>query len=104
MTTIHRDWIEFLNALRSENTKFLLIGAHALAYRAEGRLTEYFDIFVEATLLNAGRVQRALVSFGFADFRPQRVLKTYSVLEQLPSSLRQRTCLPGLIGNDDCAS
>ena len=43
MTTIHRDWLEFLNALLSENTRFLLIGAHALAYHVEGRLTEDID-------------------------------------------------------------
>jgi hypothetical protein len=70
MTTIHRDWIEFLNALRSENTKFLLIGAHALAYHAEGRLTEDIDIFVEPTRQNAECVRRALVCFGFSDVAP----------------------------------
>jgi hypothetical protein len=32
MTTIHQDWFDFLNALRSENTKFLLIGAHARVF------------------------------------------------------------------------
>lgn len=64
MTTIHHDWIEFLNALRSENTKFLLIGAHALAYHAEGRLTEDLDVFVEPSEDNARRLQQALVGFG----------------------------------------
>ena len=32
-------WQEFLNALRSENVKFLLIGGHALAFHVEARLT-----------------------------------------------------------------
>jgi hypothetical protein len=45
MTTIHRDWQEFLNALLSENTRFLLIGAHALAFHVEARVTEDLDVF-----------------------------------------------------------
>ncbi len=60
MTTIPRDWKEFLSALLSENTKFLLIGAHALAYHVEARLTEDLDVFVEPTPENAERVLRAL--------------------------------------------
>lgn len=66
MTTIPRDWKEFLSALLSENTKFLLIGAHALAYHVEARLTEDLDVFVEPTADNAERVLRALQRFGFA--------------------------------------
>jgi hypothetical protein len=65
MTTIHRDWHEFLSALLSENTRFLLIGAHALAYHVEARLTEDLDVFVEPTPENAARVVRALEAFGF---------------------------------------
>jgi hypothetical protein len=66
MATIHQDWLEFLNALLSENTKFLLIGAHALAFHVEGRLTEDLDVFVEPSLENAQRVVRALARFGFS--------------------------------------
>jgi hypothetical protein len=65
MTTIHRDWKEFLGALLSENTKFLLIGAHALAFHVEARLTEDLDVFVEPSRENAERVARALDRFGF---------------------------------------
>lgn len=70
MTTIHRDWLEFLNALLLENTKFLLIGAHALAYHVEGRLTEDIDVFVESSTENAERVRAALERFGFGDVAP----------------------------------
>jgi hypothetical protein len=65
MTTIHQDWKEFLAALRSENTRFLLIGAHALAFHVEARLTEDLDVFVEPSPENAARVARALATFGF---------------------------------------
>jgi hypothetical protein len=65
--TIPPDWREFLSALLSENTKFLLIGAHALAFHVEGRLTEDLDVFVEPSEDNASRVHRALVRFGFGN-------------------------------------
>lgn len=70
MTTIHRDWLEFLNALLSENTRFLLIGAHALAYHVEGRLTEDIDVFIEPSTENAKRARAALERFGFGDVAP----------------------------------
>jgi hypothetical protein len=59
MTTIHQDWKEFLDALRSEGVRFLLIRGHALAFHAEARLTEDLDVFVEASADNA------LSRFGF---------------------------------------
>ena len=65
MTTIHRDWKEFLSALLSENTRFLLIGAHALAYHVEARITEDLDVFIEPSAENGERVLRALEHFGF---------------------------------------
>jgi hypothetical protein len=65
MAMIHHDWKEFLSALRSENTKFLLIGAHALAFHVEARLTEDLDVFVEPTAENGARILRALDRFGF---------------------------------------
>lgn len=81
METIPRDWKEFLLALRSQNTKFLLIGAHALAFHAEARLTEDLDVFIEPSPENAARVLRALDAFGFGGLiedpaeltRPDRV-------------------------------
>lgn len=73
METIPPDWKEFLNALRSANTRFLLIGAHALAYHVEARLTEDLDVFVEPSVENAQRLQLALNSFGFGDVGPSLV-------------------------------
>jgi hypothetical protein len=65
MMTIPHDWREFLSALLSQNTKFLLIGAHALAFHAEGRLTEDLDVFVEPTVENGERILQALQKLGF---------------------------------------
>lgn len=63
--TIPPDWSAFLEALRSQNTKYLVIGGHALAYYVEARLTEDLDIFIEPSSENAERVYRALDAFGF---------------------------------------
>ena len=38
--TIPPDWNEFLEALRSQSTRFLLIGGRSLAFHVEARLTE----------------------------------------------------------------
>jgi hypothetical protein len=67
MAMIPPDWKEFLSTLLSENTKFLLIGAHALAFHVEARLTEDLDVFVEPSAENAERVMRALSRFGFGN-------------------------------------
>lgn len=64
-TTIPPDWREFLLALRSESTRFVLIGAHALAFHVEARVTEDLDVFVEPGAENAARLARALERFGF---------------------------------------
>jgi hypothetical protein len=84
-TTIPPDWKEFLSALLSENTKFLLIGAHALAFHVEGRLTEDLDVFVEPSEENAVRVHQALVRFGFGNLVTDPTL---------PYSKRPRTRTP----------
>jgi hypothetical protein len=64
--TIPRDWKEFLLALRSENTRFLLIGAHALAFHAEARLTGDLGRHIRCAASSvhtgaiAGRVNRVM--------------------------------------------
>ena len=62
---MHRDWLALLSALRLENTRFLLIGAHALAFHVEARVTEDLDLFVEPSAENGERILRALERFGF---------------------------------------
>jgi len=67
---LNDDWCEFLHALISTGTRFVLIGGHAVAVHAEPRFTEDLDVFVEPTLANARRVRRALVAFGFGKVAP----------------------------------
>jgi hypothetical protein len=68
--TLNEDWSQFLLALISSGTRFLLIGGHAVAVHAEPRFTEDLDVFVQPTLSNARRLHAALVEFGFGDVAP----------------------------------
>lgn len=44
--------------------RYLVVGAHAVAYHTEPRYTKDFDVWVDPTPENAERVWKALVRFG----------------------------------------
>jgi hypothetical protein len=96
MTTIPQDWKEFLDALRSENATFLLIGGHALAFHVEARLTEDLDVFVEPSTENAERVVRALTRFGFGGLVSAAEL---AVPDQAPRGGRRVVVSAGRLSN-----
>ena len=63
-----RDYEEFIAALNDHEVRYLVIGAHAVAYHARPRATKDLDLFLEPTLANARRVLAALRDFfGGAD-------------------------------------
>ena len=70
ISPLNEDWSEFLAALISTGTRFLLIGGHAVAVHAEPRFTEDLDVFVAPSESNAARLRRALVDFGFGSVAP----------------------------------
>ena len=51
--------------LTRHGAKALVVGAHAVAFHAKPRFTKDFDLFVEPTEENAGRILAALEDFGF---------------------------------------
>lgn len=59
----HPDFEEFIDALERKNVRYLIIGAHALAYHASPRATKDLDLLVEATESNARRFLAALKLF-----------------------------------------
>jgi hypothetical protein len=61
---LNDDWSEFLSALISTGTRFLLIGGHAIGVHAEPRFTEDLDVFVAPDRKNAARLRAALIEFG----------------------------------------
>jgi hypothetical protein len=61
---VNDDYRDLLAALVAEQTRFLVVGAHALAVHGYPRATVDIDIWVEPTAENAERVWRALAAFG----------------------------------------
>jgi predicted nucleotidyltransferase len=59
----HPDFEEFIAALNARSVRYLLIGAHALAFHARPRATKDLDVYVEPTSKNARRVLDALGDF-----------------------------------------
>ena len=58
------DFVEFLAALLSNEARFLVVGAHALAAHGVPRATGDIDIWFDRAPENADRVFRAMVEFG----------------------------------------
>ena len=57
------DYEEFIACLNDHRVKYLIVGAHALAYHARPRATKDLDIFIDSTSENAQRVLTALDAF-----------------------------------------
>lgn len=61
---MNRDFIDLLESLLAERSRFLIVGAHAMAAHGVPRATGDLDVWVEASPDNASRVWRALETFG----------------------------------------
>ncbi|HEV8719431.1 MAG TPA: nucleotidyltransferase [Candidatus Binatia bacterium] len=62
------DYEEFIAALNAHGVRYLVVGAHAVAFHARPRATKDLDILIEPTAANAGKVLAALKDFfGGAD-------------------------------------
>jgi hypothetical protein len=70
---LHPDLIELLKGLSASKVRFLIVGAHAVAFHGHPRFTNDLDIWIEQSPENAERVWRALKEFGapLADVRPE---------------------------------
>ncbi len=58
------DFDDFLRALTDAGARFLVTGAHALAFHGVPRATGDLDIWIDASIENADRVWKALAEFG----------------------------------------
>lgn len=61
---MNEDLSELLALLKSHEIKFIVIGAHALAFHGRPRLTEDVDLWIERTGENVRRLALALEEFG----------------------------------------
>jgi hypothetical protein len=55
-----RDYEEFIAALNSRKVRYLVVGAHAVAFHVRPRATRDLDIWLEPTQANAKKVLAAL--------------------------------------------
>jgi predicted nucleotidyltransferase len=58
-----RDYEEFVESLNKNDVRYLIIGAHAVAFHARPRATKDLDIFIEPAPDNAERVLAAIRDF-----------------------------------------
>jgi len=58
-----RDYEEFVESLNQSGVRYLIVGAHAVAFHARPRATKDFDLLIDPTGENAERVLRAIRQF-----------------------------------------
>lgn len=61
---VNPDFSDLFAALNAADVRYLIVGAHAVAFFAEPRFTKDLDLWVEASPGNAERVLVALRAFG----------------------------------------
>src|SRR5881628_2306867 len=58
-----RDYEEFIAALNAHGVRYLVVGAHAVAFHARPRATKDLDVLIEPSAANARKVLAALRDF-----------------------------------------
>ena len=59
-----QDYEDLFNALNAAKVKYLVVGAHAVAFHSVPRFTKDLDVWIPAALNDARRVYEALKAFG----------------------------------------
>ena len=77
ISTLPRDFKEFLRLLNSKQVEYLLVGGYAVGYYGYPRATADIDVWIAVSDENAGRVVEALREFGFTvpDLTPELFLQ-----------------------------
>jgi predicted nucleotidyltransferase len=60
---LSRDYEEFVASLNQSGARYLIVGAHAVAFHVRPRATKDLDVFIEATPDNAERILTAIREF-----------------------------------------
>lgn len=80
----YRDFEEFLESCNVRRVRYLVVGAHAVAYHAHPRATKDLDVYVEPTFENAELLLAAIRDFfGGAElgFTAQDVTELDTILQ-----------------------
>ena len=64
---VEKDFRDFIALLNRHDVRYLIIGGFAYSFYAEPRYTKDIDILINNSLENAGRLMKALQTFGFTD-------------------------------------
>ena len=82
MTTLPKDFKEFIELLNNNNVRYIVIGGYAVVYHGYVRSTNDIDIWVDIRKDNIKKVIKALDEFGFsslnidaADFSPNQIIQ-----------------------------
>ena len=82
MTTLPKDFIEFIELLSENNVRYIIIGGYAVVYHGYVRSTNDIDIWIDIRKDNIKKVIKALDEFGFsslnireADFSPNQIIQ-----------------------------
>lgn len=59
------EWLEFLRLLTTNQVRFVIVGAYAMAANGRPRASQDIDIFIEPSAANAKRVGKAIGAFGY---------------------------------------
>ncbi len=62
---ISEDFEELFEYFNDREVRYLIVGAHAVAFHAKPRYTKGLDVFVDPTQDNGGKIIEALEDFGF---------------------------------------
>ena len=98
---MNKDFIELLQGLSDAETRFLVVGAYAVAVHGRPRATGDLDIWIEPTKQNASRVYKALQDFGapLADLT-EKDLSTPGVVFQMGFPPRRIDIITSVTGID----
>jgi hypothetical protein len=61
---ISKDFKDILSAFDGQGVKYLVVGAHAMAFHGVTRATGDIDLWVKCDSTNSGKVYKALADFG----------------------------------------
>jgi hypothetical protein len=99
------DYEEFVASLNESGARYLIVGAHAVAFHARPRATKDLDVFIEPTPENAERVLAAIRSFLGSDLGLAVAdLTAPGRFVQLGVAPARIDLLSGLAGRHDFAS
>ncbi len=66
MTTLPKDFIEFIELLSKHNVRYIITGGYAVVYHGYVRSTNDIDIWIDIRKDNIKKVIKALDEFGFS--------------------------------------